>query len=486
MKKRVQSIVAILLCAVLLFATGCTAASGGQDSQPNTTAAVNPETETEALASSEEGKVYNIRVAVGKQYCGEGVAKAGEVLNKQLEAEGSKDVVNVEFIVVESLIDSFTVWSRENNLPELGVDSITSLRDIVDAGYTIDNAFVVNDEAYSEMDQAIRDQGQNYYDHEKYDAVTFDTEFRMVMIYKPALQQLGWTEEQIEQWKQDARAGKITTADLQDVAKQIVDAGICEFGITHRPEKCADNRYFFITWTHGIVPTNEEGQVIIRKSEIRDYLTYWRTNVQLGLTPYNFMTDYNADMLYNDILPQGKAFAYYGHVEIKSRMMKGAGVTSEYVDENYFSIPAPVSRAGDQPVCGSNPRGITMTTAVENDPQLKEYCRRLMDCLLDDEVQLDLSLRSGHVAILPKTMETEEYKADKWMYDTDYVSDCIFSLPAIKSLTKYGHSQELYDAYQEAELKALDPNARSIDEIVDEVVELMTFNMDEGSYIVEE
>ena len=109
-----------------------------------------------------------------------------------------------------------------------------------------------------------------------------------------------------------------------------------------------------------------------------------------------------------------------------------------------------------------------------------------MDCLLDDEVQLDLSLRSGHVAILSKTMEAEEYKADKWMYDTDYVFDCIFSLPAIKSLLKYVDSQELYNAYQEAELKALDPNARSIDAIVDEVVELMTFNMDDGSFIVEE
>ena len=487
MKKRLQSMIAILLCAILLLATGCTtAAPEGQDTQQNTTSAGDTGTVTDAAAPSEEGKVYNIRVAVGKQYCGEGVVKAGDVLNKQLEAEGSKDVVNVEFIVVESLIDSFTVWSRENNLPELAVDSIKGLNDIVGAGYTIDNAFVVNDEAYSEMPQSLRNQGRNYYDQEKYDAVTFDTEFRMVMIYKPALQQLGWTEEQIEQWKQDARAGKVTTADLQNIAKQIVDAGICEFGITHRPEKCADNRFFFVTWAHGIVPTNAEGQVIVRKSEIRDYLNYWRTNVQMGLTPYNFMTDYNADMLYNDILPQGKAFAYYGHIEIKSRMMKGAGVSGEYVDENYFSIPAPVSREGDQPVCGSNPRGITMTTAVESNPQLKEYCRRLMDCLLDDEVQLDLSLRSGHVAILSKTMETEEYKADKWMYDTDYVFDCIFSLPAINSLLKYADSQELYNAYQEAELKALDPNARSIDAIVDEVVELMIFNMDDGSYIVEE
>ncbi len=439
-----------------------------------------------AATFADDGNVYNIHAGVGKQYCGEAIVKAGDVLNKQLEAEGSKDRVNVEFMVLDSLVDSFTIFSREGTIPELAVDSINSLRDLVEAGYTIDNAFVVNDEAYQEMSQAMRDQAQNYFDHDSYDAVTFDTEFRMVMIYKPALQKLGWSEEQIEQWKQDARAGKITTADLQEVAKQVVDAGICEFGITHRPEKCADNRYFFITFTHGIVPTNEDGQVVIRKNEINDYLTYWRTNVQMGLTPYNFMTDYNADMLYNDILPNGKAFAYYGHIEIKSRMINGAGLEPDYIDETYFSIPAPVSREGDKPACGSNPRGITMTTAVEKDPQLKEYCRRLLDCLLDDDVQLDISLRSGHVAILSKTMDTDEYKADKWMYDTDYVSDYIFSLPNIKSLSKYGNSQELYDAYQEAELKALDPKARPIEQIVDEVVELMTFNMEDGTYVVED
>ena len=463
MKNLFKITVSVMLCAVMFFLIG-----------------------SPVQTYADDGNVYNIHVGVGKQYCGEAIVKAGDLLNQQLEAEGSKDRVNVEFLVLDSLVDSFTIFSREGTLPELAVDSINTLRDIVEAGYTIDNAFVVNDEAYQEMSPTMRAQGQNYFDHDVYDAVTFDTEFRMVMIYKPALEKLGWTDEQIEQWKQDARAGKITTADLQKVAKQVVDAGICEYGITHRPDKCADNRFFFVTFTHGIVPTNEDGQVVIRKNEIRDYLNYWRTNVQMGLTPYNFMTDYNADMLYNDILPKGQAFAYYGHIEIKSRMIKGAGVTGEYVDENYFSIPAPVTREGDRPACGSNPRGITMTTAVEKDAQLKEYCRRLIDCLLDDDVQMDLSLRSGHVAILAKTMDTEEYKADKWMYDTDYASEYIFSLPNIKALTKYGNSQELYDAYQEAELKALDPKARSIDAIVDEVVELMTFNMDDGAYIVED
>ena len=122
MKKFIQITTALLLCAVFFFVIAAPYATFADD-----------------------GNVYNIRVAVGKQYCGEAVVKAGDVLNAQLEAEGSKDRVNVEFLVLDSLIDSFTIFSREGTMPELAVDSISGLRDIVEAGYTINNDFVIND-----------------------------------------------------------------------------------------------------------------------------------------------------------------------------------------------------------------------------------------------------------------------------------------------------------------------------------------------------
>ena len=491
MKKSILAVIAMVLCSIMLF--GCAQTAPQAEAAPKTEAAAPaaaPKTETapkaDAAPAEEEGQVYNIRVAVNSAYRGQAVVDAGNVLNAQLEAEGCKDRVNAEFIEVESVLDSFNIWSREDNLPELAQASIAALSNtLYKAGYLVDNAVVVNDDAYtSNLTPAMRALGQNFYDPSYYNGVIYDTEFRMVMIYKPALQQLGWSEEQIEQWKQDARAGKVTVAELQSIAKQIVDAGICEYGITHRSEKCADWRFTFITWCHGQVPVDADGNVVIRKDEMKEYLDFFRTNVQMGLTPYNFTTDYTSDMLYGDILPHGKAFAYYGHVEIKSRMVNNAGVDPEWVDENFFSIPNPVTVLGDKPFCGCNPAGISMTVSVEKDPKLKEYTARLLDCLLDDEIQLDLSLRSGHVAIAEKTMATDEYQADKWMCDTEYVGEYIQALPAIDDLPKYGHSQELWDALQEAAVKANDPSARSTKEIVDECVELMTFNMDDGKYVI--
>lgn len=317
-----------------------------------------------------------------------------------------------------------------------------------------------------------------------YYAVMQDLDARFVIVYKPALVQLGWSEEQIEQWKNDARAGKITTKDLQDVAKQVVDAGICEYGITHRPNKGADWRFTFITWNHGEIPINEQGQIVISRQNIIEYLTYWRENVQMGLAPYNHLTDYNWDMLEGDMWPNGKSFCWYGHVDAKASMMEQTNLTSEEADANYFSIPNPVTREGDTPVSGVNPQSYGLTTSSQVNEKMSEYCRRLMDLVLDLDIQLQVSLYTSHIAITTECSSSEEYQADGWMSDLTYLTDYMFSLPQNSYLSMYGNSQEMFDAIQQAEMEATKEGGASIEEITDSLIAKMTFNMGEGNYVL--
>jgi inositol-phosphate transport system substrate-binding protein len=305
------------------------------------------------------------------------------------------------------------------------------------------------------------------------------------MIYKPALVELGWTEEQITAWVNDMRAGKLTLDDFQDVAKQVVDAGICEYGLTHRPNKGADWRYFFISFAGGEVPINEEGQITVSTKHVANYLSFFRENVQLGITPYNSLTDFNWDMLEGDIWPNGKTFGLMANISVKGDCMKASGVTSEYWDENFLSIPIPVSEVGETPACGANPHAWMLTTSSQSSEKMSEYCRRLLDCVLAPEYQVVLSVESGHVAITKSVLEHPTYAADRWLSDIEWATPYLFTTNSTNpSLGLYGHSQELYDALQEAELDALVDGARSIEEIAEECVAKMTFNMDDGTYVV--
>lgn len=435
----------------------------------------------------EEGKEYHIRVSCNSGYRGQTFIDAGEILNEQLKAEGSKDTVSVEFIEVKENVQSVPIFHAEGNMPEMVLSSKSDLFQMYYAGFLVPADDVVNDEAYStncteEMRNLLRS-----YDDSFYVGAVYETEARMTMIYKPALVQLGWTEEQIEQWKADAREGKVTWNDLMDLAEQVVKAGICEYGILHREKNCSDNNRNLVTFYHGNIPADEENRAIINKNYLADMAYYAREIVRRGLTPYNLTTDFSSEQLYSDILPNGKCFAYLGHIEIKSRMMTNAGVSSEYVDENYFSIPNVVTVLGDKPAVGSNPWGIGFSYSSQADPKMAEYCRRLADVIISTpDIQLDISVRNGHIPVSNSVTDMDEYKNDKWMSDLDYVDKYIFAFPENANVTDHlGDSKAWWSVIQEAELTANDPNPREIKDMIDEAVELIAFDMlDEPGYVI--
>lgn len=481
-----KAFVCFLLVFAMVFAIGCTASEQDKTDDNNQgqsqTADKTDNQKGDVASQNDEGENYVIRVACNKEkHRAENLMKAAEMLNEELKNEGSKDTVTVEYIQMDDYNSSMTLWMQENSLPEIVANTAGSIWKYYQVGAFVDATYVVTDEAYtSKVAKNLRDLAMDT--DGTYYGVIQDAECRFVIVYKPALVQLGWSEEQIEQWKQDAREGKVTTADLQSVAKQVVDAGICEYGITHRPNKGSDWRFTFITWNHGEIPVNDQGQIVISRQNIVDYLTYWRENVQLGLTPYNHLTDFNWDMLEGDIWPNGKSFCWYGQVASKSDIMSSGGVTSEYVDENYFTIPLPVSKAGDTPVSGSNPYLYGLTTSSQASEKMSEYCRRVLDLVLDPELQLNSSLNVTHIAITEESAQLPEYQADAWMCDLSWINDYLFVLPNNTYLDMYGNSQEMFDAIQQAELEALEDGAASIDEIVDSLIAKMTFNMGEGNY----
>lgn len=441
----------------------------------------------ETATNSEDGSVYTIRVASDSEYRANALVEAGKILNEQLVAEGSKDSIVVEFIETKDLDNSMFVWSQEGNVPEILERTITGMYKYLDAGYVVDASYVVNDDVYTaKMPESVRSIGSTK--DGRHCGVVLDTECRVVTVYWPALKAFGWTDEQIAAWKADARDGKITCWDLQDLAKQIVDAGICEYGILIYPGNNSDWDYNYGTWAHGGFPLNDKGQVVLNKADMVSFLTYYRRMVQLGLIPYNWLSgDFSSTIAYTAI-GTGKAFAYMGNMEIKTKIMGKCNVDGAYVDENYITIPNPVSVIGDKPVSGANPYFYGLSVSSQKTPKMAEYCRRLLDCVLDTNIQLGLSLATTHLAITDETVATPEYQADKFMADLSFLTEkgYIYAKDSYNvSLNQFIGSQEMFNCVQEAMMKATDPTARPIEAIADDLINVMKFNIGEGNYVVQ-
>ena len=455
--------------------SGGSASSGGTQQSSGGTQAV------------PEGKHYVFRVgATSEAWRPEAVIEAAKRLNKQLAAEGNPDTVEVEYEVVEDWNSSFTLWSQENTLPEIVCVKLGMAFKQGMAGNVVECDYVVNDDVYSaKVPQNLREMGMV---EGKYWGIILDTETRFVVVNKLALIELGWTEEQIEAWKQEARAGKITTKDLQDLAKQVVDAGICQYGITHRPNSGSDWQQTYVTWNHGVVPMNEKGQHIVNRQNLIDFMTFWRECVQMGITPYNHLTDFNWDMLEGDIWPNGKAFCWYAQIATKSDCTN-TGLTGEEFEKNFFSIPNPVTRLGDKPYAGCSPYMFALTTASQKDEKTAEYVRRILDNVLDPDIQLTISLDHSHIAITDECVATPEYSSDAWMQDQAYITPYMgrYSPSSLKADLQdmLADSKDFFAALQEAEVTANDPNARPIETIVDEMIQKCIFNMGEGNYVLE-
>ena len=485
MRKRFLILVALLLCTVILIATGC---AGKPDAPATNQPAVSPgenAKQEQGSSTEEEGTNYVVRiVATDEEWRANNIIEAAKILTQQLAEEGSKDTVSAEYLLTDagSFADSMALWQQEGNLPEIVARTGPDLWQFANAGYLIDVDYVVSGDVYQEkVPEHLREMGRM--DGTMY-GVILDAEMRMVIIYKPALIALGYTETDITKLQDDVRSGAFTLDDLQALAKQAVDSGITEYGITHRPNKGADWRGLYVTFADGEIPYRD-GKVVINRKAIVDMLNFFRENVQMGLNAYNSLTDFNWDMLEGDIWPNGKSFCWIGMIAAKADMMNAGGVTAEYVDENYVGIPIPVNTKGTTPVGMSNPYFYGLTPSAESSEKMKEYCKRVLEIVLDPELQLNTSLKVAHVGITQETVDHPEYQADKWMHSNAYVMDYAFVLPASDFVMKAYNGTELHEALQAAELGAKDTSVAGIEQLTDEFIQKIVFQIGEGNYILE-
>ena len=490
MRKRIYLLQTLLLCAVMIFLSGCNEqAPTTQPPSAQPTASQPPSAQTPGNVQTQtptgDGQVYVIRIATTDEtHRAEVIIQAAEILTKQLAEENSGDIVVAQYIPIDAgqIQNNMALWAKTGEMPEIIARTNADVTAFANSGFLIDVEYITEGEVYTrEVEKRLRDMGR--VDGVMYGIIQ-DMEIRPMIFYKPALEALGYNEQSMLQLRNDIGAGRFTVADLQQLAKRAVDEGITQYGIMHRPNNGPEFRNMHVTFNRGQIPYRD-GKVIINRQSWIDQLTYMRTNVQMGLTPYNSLTDFTWDLLEGDIWPNGKTLCWYGLISHKWDILTIANITSEYFDQNFFTTPLPVSVRGDPSVSMSNPYFYALTKSAESSEKMKEYCKRVMEIVLEPELQLQVSLATAHMAITERTLSHPSYQADYWLTSNQYLLDYAFILPSNQYVNMMLTGADTLPVLQAAELEALNNNPTPIARLVDDFIGKVIFQVGEGNYILE-
>ena len=476
MKKSLKSVLIVLLCASLLLLAACTKAPTTNTPADNSNSTENKPADTAPQPDS-EGKTYVIRIACDDEAVrAENVQRAADRLTEQLAAEGSKDVVTTEYIVVtrEELPNNMAMWNQTGDLPELICRSYRDMVTFAEAGFLAEADNVAASEAYQKVYSNLLELGKH---NGHYYGLIQDSDARPVWINKNHLKALGWTDAQINELPGKVERGEFTQKDLQVLAKEVVDKGISEWGIMHRPTWGAE--FINMHVINGAVPF-KDGKVAIQRSAMKNFLTFLRENVENGLCPAE-ITTFGWDPIEGDLQPNQKTFCWYGVISNKYDLMTVAGVSPEFVDETFILTLPPVANVGDRPVTLISPLFYCMTTAVDADPKMREYTERVLQIVLDPDIQMHSTVETYHMAITPEIAAYPEYQENTFLATYSYLMEYATLLQGSDSLHGIFYADDFFAAVQATEM-----SDKSIDTIVDEFISNVTYKIGEGNYILED
>lgn len=233
------------------------------------------------------------------------VEYAVERLNERYVAEGKNKVVKL--VVDKQKID----WGEyHNNLMFShksgdAPDIFTADDDYIShvkAGNLMDLSEFVSDEFVEGAFIPSTIDGKNY-------GIPMDLPLRVVYYNRNVLENMGWTQEEMDQLPIDIKEGKVTFEDFMKIVEETVSSGAADYGIVHRPGACND--FNDILSALGGEYFNADGKTVLDEEGLLKFFTHLDDNVRDSkVTPDN-LNQMGWDTI-NRIVGTGEAFAYYG------------------------------------------------------------------------------------------------------------------------------------------------------------------------------
>ena len=285
------------------------------------------------------------------------IVGAADLLNKQFAAAGIDKTITVELHENNAAgfdadaLDLLKAFAVDRG-PDVYVAAHEWVGAFADAGYAmnLEEHIAAYPEYYSDIIpvlwESTRVQGARH-------AIPQDSEIRMFFYNKNMLREIGKSDEFIESLPGLVESGEMTIFELTDLAKEVVDAGVAQYGMVHRPNVGPD--FLMAMASFGFDPFDEEsGKLQASESALAAFYGWLKYAVDQGALPEN-MTSWSWDSVHA-AFRGGESFMKFHGIWNVGPQLEAFGVSTE---EEYFRtlgwVHSPAAERGGRPANLSHP-----------------------------------------------------------------------------------------------------------------------------------
>ncbi|WP_172199710.1 extracellular solute-binding protein [Saccharibacillus qingshengii] len=384
-----------------------------------------------AEAASADGKTKQITISVRESTWGarkDNFIEAEKRLNEDLKAEG-----------VEVKIDWWPGIGDDELILQAQAGKVADIfmNSSVDIGWEL-NAGIIREIDWVKDSAVFKDVPESYTDIMKYDGHYYgaiqDMDASPVFISRQALEGLGWTAAEIDGLRGRVDAGDFTFGDLEQLAEQAKQKNLVKMGFA-----VEDTRFEGWNYAFGNYNYNAEQNKMVLTGKTKNVYDFWADAVSRGVIDKSIGeigTDKAAPMFV-----KGEIFAEFARTEFYQLMREAKGMQEDtegfdkWFNENVVWIPIPSAEKGGKPVSYSNPAMIYVGPSVDDEKM--PYVQKLIEHVLDPDLQINHTLASGKLPVTPEAQEDERFKKLDFYKDHAYLLELTRTRPAQPDYATY-------------------------------------------------
>lgn len=282
-----------------------------------------------------------------------------------------------------------------------------------------------------------------------YYGVPQDTEARMVYFRRDMLEEFGYSDSDIEQLKADVESGEFDLYDMAELAKEVKDAGIANWGVYHRPPNGIDWFQWYLSFGGEMVNV-ETGELIYDRNAYRELFQYYHDLVhKWEITPES-MTDYSWSSVFRDVI-DGETLFYQGGSWNYAEMTNDYGWDPAEAEESidFFLQPK------------GNDHGVVNTMShpqmymINADTEHPDIVFQILALASAPELNTLHAVESAHIAIRESQIELEAYQVDEHLAAATDLMPYSRSVPNHPDWPRY--QQTVYESIAAVQQQHLTP-----------------------------
>ncbi|OKP93226.1 MULTISPECIES: extracellular solute-binding protein [unclassified Paenibacillus] len=384
--------------------------------------------------SAGEAKMKEIQISVRESTWGarkDNFIEAEKRLNEELKA----DNVHVKIDWWPGIgDDELILQAQAGKVADIFMNSS------VDIGWEL-NAGIIRDVDWVKDSKVFKNVPDSYTNIMKYDGHYYgaiqDMDASPVFISRKALEGLSWTKEQIDGLRQRVDSGDFTFGDLEKLAEEAKQKNLVKMGFAVEDTRFEGWNYAFGNYNYNV----DENKMVLTK-KTKDVYDFWADAVKRGIINES-IGDVDTDKA-APMFVKGEIFAEFARTEFYQMMREANGMQNDlegfntWFNKNIVWIPIPSAEKGGKPVSYSNPAMIYVGPTVDDEKM--PYVQRLIEHVLDPDLQINHTLVSGKLPVTPEAQEDKRFKEMDFYKDHAYLLEFTKTRPAQPDYATYTKS----------------------------------------------